>query len=262
MSENEAVAKQIQKPPAGSFDTTNVRWLFSSTNSFDIPDLQPINFQPSDDRGATLPRWLAPYRTRVRNVTEAAQGCLHFYLDDYRFETVWLRPIQSLPGLAHFGTVITPDFSLCTNWPIAAQIWSVYRSRWCGAYWQSQGLRVVPSIGWSTPKSYDFCFLGVPKGSAVSIATTGLGRGTRSKKALRFFRLGFEAMLDRLQPETILCYGKLEDELMLLAASVGTTVVEYPTRWEGLIAAGRSPRQKASNKQIVGETLNGKTWRK
>lgn len=40
-----------------------------------------------------------------------------------------------------------------------------YRSnRWCGAYLQSKGIRVIPTINWGTEKSFDFCFAGVPKG--------------------------------------------------------------------------------------------------
>ena len=44
---------------------------------------------------------------------------------------------------------------------------------WCGAYWQSKGLTVIPTISWSTPSSYDFCFDGVEENSIVAVGMIG-----------------------------------------------------------------------------------------
>lgn len=139
---------------------------------------------------------------RVQNPEKAKRGGIHFYVQDYMFEAVWSRPIKSLEGLRQFGTLITPDFSLYRNWPIAAQIWNVYRSRWVGAFWQSQGLTVVPSVSWSYPASYSFTFLGIEQGSVISIPTVGLHQ---EKAAHHLFEQGFEVMLDQLRPTLILC---------------------------------------------------------
>ena len=125
----------------GSFDALHTEQLFPAVddNPYGIPSLPhtPLSYTPS---------WLAPYRTRIRAKNGTNGGGVHFFLDDYRFETVWTRPAKALQYLRDFETLLTPDFSLYPNWPLATQIWNVYRSRWCGAYWASLGFRVIPTI--------------------------------------------------------------------------------------------------------------------
>ncbi len=130
----------------GSFDTVNTRWLFPSDNQFDIPLLRP-------NTGLKPPETLIPYRTRLRDKALLAKSGLHFWLDDYRFEAVWSRPFQTLAGLTDYGAVLTPDFSLYRDQPLAVQIWQTYRTRWLGAFWQAHALPVIPTVSWSNTKS-------------------------------------------------------------------------------------------------------------
>ena len=50
-------------------------------------------------------------------------------------------------------------------------ILSTFKNRWCGALWQSLGMKVIPTINWGTHASYEFCFDGVEEGSVVAVAT-------------------------------------------------------------------------------------------
>ncbi len=218
-----------QKLPGG-FDTVNARQFFPAANSYALPDLKL-------ESGLSIPTWLVPYKSRIRNKEESAKGALHGYLDDYRLESLWSHPTRALPYLAQFGAVLTPDFSLYRDHPYPIWLWNTYRNRWLGAFWQSQGIRVIPSVSWSCEASYRFCFLGISQKSMVSISTIGIGR---DKVALKLFSEGFRVMLEQLRPTTILCYGPLPDTLSHLAnEQVGAEVVYYPTRWEGLRAARR-----------------------
>jgi hypothetical protein len=81
------------------------------------------------------------------------------------------------------------------------QLESVAKNRWCGAYWQSKGLTVIPTISWSTPRSYEFCFDGVEKNATVAIGMIGCKGNKRN------FMQGYNAMLDKLDPATIICFG-------------------------------------------------------
>lgn len=81
------------------------------------------------------------------------------------------------------------------------QIESVAKNRWVGAYWQNKELIVIPTISWSTPRSYEFCFDGVEQNAIVAISTLGC----RNSK-LQFLR-GYKTMLKKLSPETIICFG-------------------------------------------------------
>jgi hypothetical protein len=138
----------------GRFDALHALERFPSDNELGIPCLAHVSPE-------TLPAWLAPYRTRIRDSEPPDDGAVHFFLEDYRFETVWSRPRKALEALAPYTTLLSPDFSLYRDWPLMLQMWNVYRNRWCGAFWQSRGFTVIPTVSWSTAESYDFCFLGL-----------------------------------------------------------------------------------------------------
>lgn len=111
--------------------------------------------------------------------------------------------------LADFEAVMTPDFSMYTDWPVAVQIWNHYRKHFFGAYLQQLGVKVYPTICWSDRSSYDWCFDGEPRESCVAVSSMGT---QVNKKAKKLFISGYEAMLDRLHPETIIFYGRVPDE--------------------------------------------------
>lgn len=88
---------------------------------------------------------------------------VHMYVDDYQFERLWNTPEKYIDKLKEFECVFTPDFSLYMDMPLAMKIWNVYRSRLLGQYWQSQGIKVIPTISWAEPETYNFCFDGIEK---------------------------------------------------------------------------------------------------
>ena len=204
----------------GSFDALHATEQFPADNGLGIPCLAPA---PLD----RLPAWLAPYRTRIRANDPPDDGAVHFFLDDYRFETVWSRPRKALEALAPYSMLLTPDFSLYRDWPLTLQIWNTYRNRWCGAFWQSQGFTVIPTVSWSTAESYDFCFLGLPTRSVVALSAVGVRLDDPLEEYL--FREGFREMVTRLEPAVVLSYGPLPAWTHELVE-----VVAYPTRWQGI----------------------------
>lgn len=218
----------------GRFDALHATELFASDNALGIPCLAHVSLD-------TLPAWLAPYRTRIRANEPPDDGAVHFFMDDYRFETVWSRPRKALQALAPYSMVLSPDFSLYRDWPLMLQMWNVYRNRWCGAFWQSQGLpgdlTVIPTVSWSTAESYDFCFLGLPRRSVVAISAVGVRLDEAHLLDGFLFREGFREMVARLEPAVVLSYGPLPAECRELVE-----VVEYPTRWEGIRQARRESR--------------------
>ena len=201
----------------GKFDVLNLRMTFPSSSAYGIPDLPATEFVP-----ANLAAWNMP---RHRNYAAVSGGALHFFLDDYRFETAWASPERLLPRVLAVGASLTPDFSLWVDMPRAAQIWNSYRARWCGAYWASEGATVIPTATWGTPETYDFCFDGIPEDSVVATSAMGMWK-YKSDQIL--FRDGIQELVDRKRPKLILCYGKLRycDGLDL------PNVVEYPTFWD------------------------------
>ena len=106
--------------------------------------------------------------------------------------------------LSEYDCILSPDFSLYMDMPMALKIWNIYRSRWIGAYYQKKGLNVIPTASWAEPETYEFCFQGIPKGSIVSVSTIGV---KKEESALKVWIDGMKEMIRRIEPETILVYG-------------------------------------------------------
>jgi hypothetical protein len=170
--------------------------FFSFSNSYGIPDIKADEFYIKE---------LIPYRVNANR-----NGTAHFFLDDYRFERCWKNPYSQIEELEKYDGVLSPDFSMYTNYPEAMQIWQVYRNRWCACYWQSLGIKVIPTVSWSDEKSFKYCFLGIPKHSIVAIGTVGV---LNDETAKTLFMQGFKEMLKQLEPKEILIYGNRLTEL-------------------------------------------------
>lgn len=207
----------------GSFDVLHTQQLFPANNRYGIPELGHTSLEE-------IPGWLVPYRQRIRANKPLDDGAVHFFLDDYRFETVWNRPVKALIALAPYQTVLTPDFSLYRDWPLTLQLWNTYRNRWCGRFWQEAGYRVIATVSWSTAVSYEFCFLGVPQRSVVAVSVVGVN--VADPLAYQLFMDGFREMVKRLAPIVVLGYGRLPAACHQLV-----DVVTYPTRWTNIRAA-------------------------
>lgn len=206
----------------GNWDRLNLRALFTSDNEWGIPALPPTRWVPAR---------LVAYndRTGITSAKDDLHAAVHFFLDDYRFETVWSKPERGLSRCRTVGAALTPDFSLWTTMPAAMQLWQVYRSRWCGAWLLYHGVHVVPTISWSTPDTYPFAFAGIPTGSVVAISTVGIVRADTDTRT-RFVD-GYAAMLHRLRPTTVLVYGRTLPEPAIAHTPPDTEIRYYPTRW-------------------------------
>lgn len=145
--------------------------------------------------------------TKYNDNKENKKRGVHFFVDDYRFEGIYRNPGRSLPKYAQYAFLLTPDYSLYADMNPWRQLESVAHSRWCGAYWQSKGLLVIPTVSWSTHSSYSYCFDGIERGSIVAIGMVGC---KRNKSA---FMKGYAEMLDKISPEAIICFGSPFDEM-------------------------------------------------
>lgn len=145
--------------------------------------------------------------TRYNDCKENRRRGVHFFVDDYRFENVYKNPEKAIVRLSQYSFVCTPDFSTYSNMNYWRQLESIAHSRWCGAFWQDQGMRVIPTVSWSTPLSFDFCFDGIEEGSIVAVGMIGC------KKSKKEFLQGYDKMLTKINPSTILCFGSPFEEM-------------------------------------------------
>lgn len=98
---------------------------------------------------------------------ENKKAGVHFFVDDYRFKGIYNNPERTLKKYAQYKFLLTPDFSTYADMNLWRQLESVAKNRWIGAYWQSKGLTVIPTISWGLYQSYEFCFDGVEKSASL-----------------------------------------------------------------------------------------------
>ena len=211
---------------------------------FDLKAPGEFDLEPIDDREASLRRNVFENQTKMQfdttgnwygfpeirgtditgdkllrfcdfnQVEDHENYIAHFFYDDFKFINAWREPDRYLERLRQFKAVIAPDFSLYTDFPRALQILSCYRRQWCAAYWEWQGIDVIPDVVWGDEESFGFCFLGIPKHSTVAVSTVGVSLdGEWNGSAGSMFLNGYNEMLKRLEPETIILYGSAVDGL-------------------------------------------------
>jgi len=179
----------------GNFDHLNLRAIFPG-DELGIPSLPALD---------VLPAALINYNARNRLTSPEPGDCVHFFLDDYRFETMWTQPERALSRVSRAGISLTPDFSLYPEMPEVVQMWNVYRSRWCGAWMNAHGVKVIPTVGWSDQRSWRYAFTGL-SGGTVAMSTVGIIRASKPEQDR--FLAGHRAMLDHVKPDRVIVYGK------------------------------------------------------
>lgn len=176
--------------------------IFPGVGQYQIPQIQP-----ETDLAIDKLEWI-PFNYAKTAKNRDAKG-VHFYVDDYQFVRLWNRPDDYISLLSEFAAVTAPDFSTYTDMPVAMQIYNHYRKHWLAAYWQMHGIHAIPTISWSTPDSYSWCFDGEPTGGIVSVSSVGT---QNNREASRLFDSGCREMIARLDPSEILWYGKVPEE--------------------------------------------------
>ena len=182
---------------------------FPGVGPYNIPQIAPETLFALPDQWIPI-----NYLSQYNRPAALKQLAVHFFTDDYQFTRFWKTPHKYLPRLQSCGVVCSPDFSLYADMPLALQIYNHYRKHWLGAYWQLYGIRVIPTIAWSTPESYSWCFDGEPTNSIVAVSSVGCLANSANRT---LFICGYEEMVRRLQPTKVIFMGQVSPEVQLLA---------------------------------------------
>ena len=176
---------------------------FELDNEYGFPNMYPVHIDNLKD----IPLQGFNYALKEQHPENIG---VHFFLHDYQFERVWKYPDRYTDCLSKFAFVLSPDFSPYADTPKALKVFNIYRKMWCGRYWQEHGMKVIPTITWGNDEDLEWCLTGVPKHSTIAISTMGEGRWAD----FRALKSNWQYIMDTLEPETILLYGKdLSQEL-------------------------------------------------
>ncbi len=167
----------------------------NSVGKYNIPIIRKQNINLDEIQ-------LLSYVDCKNNDQENCNKTIHFFTYDWKFEKVYENAEEELEKLKQYKYLLSPDFSIFTNMPVALQIENIFKNRWCGAYWQSKGLKVIPTVSWGDETSFDFCFDGIEEGSVVAVCTY------YRENCEEEFMLGYNEMLKRIKPSAIVCYDE------------------------------------------------------
>lgn len=193
--------------------------LFEGSTWLGIPKLLPHMLASPED---------APSRTYAREAygtdgyycissgpfdPEEEIGTIGFYTEDWRFEAAYSDPAPYAEWLRDDldpVAVITPDFSTYGDWPGAMRLWNLYRSRWCGRFWQELGMKIIPSLqGIGNPKqTIEYVFETLPDPCPVMSLQC---RMTDIEGLIKYIKLLEEVR----KPEVLVIYGGEEKQKYL-----------------------------------------------
>ncbi len=174
-----------------------------SNGGFKIPTIPKANL--SDDDFINL--LLLGFDKADADDDKMTERIIHFFLYDYKFEGVWKNPDKYLDKLKPYKAVLSPDFSMYREMNPVMQMYNTFRNRWCGAYFADKQFNVIPSVSWGDENTFEFCFLGIPKGSTVAVSTYMVSEHGNHKDQKDFFLKGYNEMLRQIEPERIICYS-------------------------------------------------------
>lgn len=146
-----------------TYDLSLSDQLFPSDNDLEVPTLD-INMQATE---CQIPFLCFGEQKRTYNLNGA--GTLHFYTDDYRFNSVYDHPEKILQHNPY--AIVEPNFSLYNESPIAFGLQAIYKKRFIAKAMQERGIRVFVDLN-VAQKYYQLNMLGVPRGWAA-FATRG-----------------------------------------------------------------------------------------
>ena len=177
----------------------NLRIFFPDASSSagwgQIPIINPV-------KEISIRRWL-PFNVAINRKIDRETG-IHMFLHDYQFERLWNTPNKYISMLEKAGAVCSPDFSMYTDTPRALNLYNHYRKHWLAAFWQANGITVIPTICWSDDQSFEWCFDGEPEDGIVAVSSIGV---MKNPEARGRFIDGYQRMMEILNPSEVLFMG-------------------------------------------------------
>ena len=170
------------------------------SSHYSMPIVKPYN--------GDIPEYLVALY-RLQRATHIQKGvCPMFYTSDKNFEWVWDNVARSVKTLQRFEYTASTDFSVYADLNPNVQCFNILRNKVMAAIWQYYGLKVIPSVTWTTLKYIERDLDGWPTDSVILINSTGIGHDARAKAG---FRDCYEAAIDILKPSFILRYGARQE---------------------------------------------------
>lgn len=170
------------------------------TDIFSIPFIAPDDINISNLNNG---KWLIGIKNATANGNNAKNKIVHMFSHDSVLRPIYDNPYRLLSRVSRYYAVATPDFSMYKGMCFPDILQAVYKNRWIGAFLQSNGKKVVATVGW-IEKEYDYLtFAGLKDGSVFIISSLS----TRNTLSEYEFLRGYHEMRNRFPSSKIICVG-------------------------------------------------------
>lgn len=188
--------KQYNRKIMQRFNNMHLAQNFQYTDKNKFPILKP--YQGTTD--------LDFHCYADRNKLSGKNYGIHFFMYDNKFDNaVWNRLEITTKSLSKFGVLMTPDYSLFVNdYCLQPNKEAIYKTRYVGAYWQSRGLKVIPTVSWGNADSFEYAFEGLPTDSVLGLCGVGY---MHDKSSRELWKYGVLRVQEELKPRALIIYG-------------------------------------------------------
>lgn len=167
---------------------------------YDIPYIENDDIDISDINNG---KWLIKPNNMSPKDKFASRKIVHSFCYDSDLYRYYNHPVKYLHRAARYYAITSFDFSISADWGFHEVYNATYNNRWIGAFAQSYGKRVIPTIGWTIPRYYDVTFAGLRNGSVFLISTLSVN----NTLSMPLFLQGYHELRNRFPDSPLLCVG-------------------------------------------------------
>lgn len=157
---------------------------------------------PKISSSEIVPNKLLPFDKAKRS--SQTDAWIHFFIEDYQFERIWVKPNSYVEMLSKYEGIISPDFSVYYDMPTPMKRWNIYRNKFLARYMQDRGINVIPNIQIMEQELWDDAISGVEPNGVIAVNCIGT---KRRYFARQMAKCQMEYIKEKLSPKTIICYA-------------------------------------------------------
>lgn len=177
---------------------------FVELDKYGIPFINADEIDISDINNG---KWLISLNNISPKDNLADRKIVHSFKNDDVLDRYYNNPYKYLERVGPYYAVSSFDFSMDNEMSASMICNAIFKNRWSGAFAQTNGKKVIPTVGWTTSEYFDLCFAGLKDGGVFLISTLGVvNRGLTNE-----FQLGYKELRRRFPKAKLICVGDKVD---------------------------------------------------
>ncbi|NJO70757.1 MAG: DUF4417 domain-containing protein [Oscillatoriales cyanobacterium RM1_1_9] len=173
-----------------------------------------------------VPERLVPYSSQLSKRLDRDGVAVHFWKP--RNQHLWTFPNRGLAALRRYPCVLSPTIYTDSSQPFWRRVMLHGLKQELAAYWSSQGLSVLPVVGWCDRSDFEFCLDGIPKESVIAIP--GIERRSVELPGDALYRQslfldGLELLEQSIYPSSLVLAGGSQAQFSRVSEAVSCLVV-------------------------------------